>query len=70
MVDMPAREIDAARLYSAGWAPMIVTVKEAQLARSGALEDLGILVEESWRMSREVLIRQGVPTCDILVFEK
>jgi hypothetical protein len=49
---------------------MIVTVKEAQLARSGALEDLGILVEESWRMSREVLIRQGVPTCDILVFEK
>jgi uncharacterized SAM-binding protein YcdF (DUF218 family) len=64
---MPTREIEAARLYRAGLARKVVTVKGTEVARSGELEGLGVPVEESWRVSREVLLRQGVVASDILV---
>jgi uncharacterized SAM-binding protein YcdF (DUF218 family) len=66
---MPDREIEAARIYSAGWAPVVVVVKGAHMAHSKQLQDLGLPIEEAWKVSREVLIRQGVPPSAILILK-
>ena len=66
---MPNREIEAARLYSAGWAPVVVIVKGAHMAHSKQLQDLGLRIEEAWKVSREVLIREGVPLSAILILK-
>jgi uncharacterized SAM-binding protein YcdF (DUF218 family) len=66
---MPTREIEAARIYSAGWAPVVVIVKGAHIAHSKQLRDLGFPIEEAWKVSREVLIRQGVPLSAILILK-
>ncbi len=63
----PFREMEAARLYRAGWAPRVVIVRGARREESKALQDLGIAVGERWELSREVLIRQGVPPSAIIV---
>jgi uncharacterized SAM-binding protein YcdF (DUF218 family) len=64
---MASREIEAARIYNAGWAPVVVIVRGSYPAHSQDLQDLGLPIEEAWKVSREVLIRQGVPTSAILV---
>jgi uncharacterized SAM-binding protein YcdF (DUF218 family) len=66
---MPTREIEAARIYSAGWAPVVVIVKGAHIAHSKQLQDLGLPIEEAWKVSREVLIRQGVPLSAIRILK-
>ena len=63
----PFREMEAARLYRAGWAPLIVLVPGARREEAHALQDLGIDVSESWELSREVLLQQGIPAAAILV---
>jgi uncharacterized SAM-binding protein YcdF (DUF218 family) len=63
----PFREMEAARLYHAGWAPRVVIVRGARREESKAFEELGIAVGEGWELSREVLIRKGVPPSAILV---
>ena len=65
--DPPFREMEAARLYHAGWAPRVVVVRGARREESKTFQDLGIEVGERWELSREVLIRQGVPASAILV---
>jgi len=65
--DPPFREMEAAKLYRAGWASRVVIVRGARREESKALQDLGIEVGETWELSREVLIRQGVPASAILV---
>ena len=65
--DPPFREMEAAKLYHAGWASRVVIVRGARREESKALQDLGIEVGETWELSREVLIRQGVPASAILV---
>src|SRR5919106_4275096 len=66
---MPDREIEAARIYSAGWAPVVVVVKGAHMAHSKQLQDLGLPIEQAWKVSREVLIRRGVPPSAILILK-
>jgi uncharacterized SAM-binding protein YcdF (DUF218 family) len=61
----PFRELEAAKLYHAGWAPTVVIVREAPSAELGALEKLGIKKPEPWELSRAVLIQQGVPPAAI-----
>jgi len=63
----PFREMEAARLYHAGWAPRVVIVRGARREELKALQNMGIEVGETWELSREVLIRQGVPASAILV---
>ena len=63
----PFREMEAAKLYHAGWAPLIVIVPGARREESKALQNLGIAVGEQWELSREVLIQQGVPGSAIRV---
>jgi len=64
---MPSREIEAAKIYNAGWAPVVVIIRGSYHAHSQDLQDLGLPVEEAWKVSREILIRYGVPMSAILV---
>lgn len=63
----PFREMEAAKLYLAGWAPRVVIVKGARREEATALKELGIAVTEGWEFSRQVLLRQGVPLSAISV---
>ena len=64
---LPFREMEAANLYRAGLAPQMIIVRPARSAESEALELAGINKPEPWELSREFLIKQGVPAKDILV---
>ena len=63
----PFREMEAAKLYRAGLAPQVVIVRAAPSAETEALRELGFETPEAWELSREVLIRQGVPASAIVV---
>jgi uncharacterized SAM-binding protein YcdF (DUF218 family) len=67
---LPFREMEAATLYRAGWAPAVVIVRGARREEWKALQDLRIEYKEAWELSREVLMRQGVPPSAILVPEE
>ena len=62
----PFREIEAAKLYHEGWAPLIFIVREAASDESKALAQLGIKKAPDWELSRDVLVRQGVPVSAII----
>jgi uncharacterized SAM-binding protein YcdF (DUF218 family) len=63
----PFREMEAAKLYRAGLAPQIVIVRAAPSAETEALRELGFETRQVRELSREVLIRQGVPASAIVV---
>jgi len=65
--DPPFREMEAARLYRAGWAPKVIVIPGALWEEQQALSELGIRVPESWEISREVLLNKGVPSSAIIV---
>lgn len=64
---LPFREMEAAKLYRAGWAPQVIIVREAPSAASQALQELKIKKEQEWELSGRVLIQQGVPGSAIVV---
>ena len=64
---LPFRALEAADLCRAGWAPRLVVVRGAQREEAAALLTLGVAVPTEWELSREVLIRVGVPSSAILV---
>ena len=63
----PFREMQAAKLYRAGWAPKVIVIPGALREEQRALSELGIRVPEGWEISREVLMREGVPASAIWV---
>jgi uncharacterized SAM-binding protein YcdF (DUF218 family) len=63
----PFREMEAAKLYRAGWSPQVIIVGGAPSAETEALRELGFKQPQLWELSREVLIRQGVPASAIVV---
>jgi uncharacterized SAM-binding protein YcdF (DUF218 family) len=63
----PFRETEAARLFAQGWAPKLIVVPAALWEEEQALSELGIRVTESWEISREALMREGVPASAIWV---
>jgi len=63
----PFREMEAARLYRAGWAPKVIVIPGALREEQRALSATGIRVPESWEISREVLLNKGVPSSAIIV---
>ena len=65
----PLRLIEAARLYRAGWAPLIVIVRGARQNDSQALQRVGVEARQPWEPSLEVLIREGVPASAILLIK-
>jgi uncharacterized SAM-binding protein YcdF (DUF218 family) len=63
----PFREMEAARLFAERWAPKVIVIPGALWEEQQALSALGIRVPESWEISREVLMREGVPASAIWV---
>lgn len=63
----PFRQIEAARLYHAGWAPLVFVVQEGPSDEAEALRELGIQVVPEWELSRQVLLRRDVPASAIIV---
>ena len=63
----PFREMEAAKLYRAGWAPRVVIVRGVRRGELKAFQDMGIEVAQRWELSREVLIQQEVPASAMLV---
>ena len=63
----PFREIEAARLYQAGWAPRLVLVKVAEGEEQRMIRSLGISLTDGSEVSREVLLKLGVPSSAILI---
>jgi uncharacterized SAM-binding protein YcdF (DUF218 family) len=58
----PFREMEAAKLYKAGWASRVIIGRDSGSEETKALEQLGVKVQERWEVSRDVLVRLGVPT--------
>jgi uncharacterized SAM-binding protein YcdF (DUF218 family) len=65
----PFREMEAARLFAQGWAPHVIVIRGAAWEEQQTLWKLGISAKEAWEISREVLLRLGVPASDIIVPE-
>jgi uncharacterized SAM-binding protein YcdF (DUF218 family) len=65
--EIPFREMEAAKLYRAGWAPRIIIKPTAPREEAKAFEEMGIAVSEQWELRREVLLQQGVPAAAILI---
>ncbi|HEY4492635.1 MAG TPA: hypothetical protein VI958_11595 [Acidobacteriota bacterium] len=63
----PFREMQAAKLYRAGWAPTVIVIPGALREEQQTLSKLGIRVAEGWEISREALMREGVPASAIWV---
>ena len=63
----PFRELETAKLYRAGWAPLVIIVRGAQSDEAKALLALRIPAGEGCEVSREVLLRQGVPSSAIMI---
>jgi len=51
----PFRQIEAAKLYHAGWAPIVFIVREGASDESHALQELGITTLPEWELSRKFL---------------
>ena len=64
---VPFREIEAAKIYRAGLAPVVILVRTAPTQQTTALQQLGITKVPEWELSRQVLVQQGVPASAILI---
>jgi uncharacterized SAM-binding protein YcdF (DUF218 family) len=65
----PFREIEAARLYRHGWAPLVVIVRGTHHEGSALQEDPTSEATEHVELSDETLIRQGVAASAILLIK-
>jgi uncharacterized SAM-binding protein YcdF (DUF218 family) len=66
---VPFREMEAAALYHAAWAPKLVLVKNAEWEAGQALRALGVPFPAEWELGRAALLRLGVPPSAIVVLE-
>jgi uncharacterized SAM-binding protein YcdF (DUF218 family) len=65
----PFREMEAARLFSQGWAPKVMLIPGRIREEQEALSELGLKITEGWEISRYVLLKTGVPPSAIIVAE-
>ncbi len=68
--DLPVREIEAARIYHAGWAPNLMLIQVGFSEQQQMLRELGVELAESMVRTREVLVRLGIPDSAIVVPEE
>jgi uncharacterized SAM-binding protein YcdF (DUF218 family) len=66
---MPARAMEAARLYEQGWAPEVWLTRENRASRDAVLLHLGIRPPHDHEYSWEILVRLGVPSSVIRVLD-
>ena len=65
----PFREMEAAKLYKAAWAPQLIIVWASESDEEKALHQLGVPVRQYWEISRDVYLRLGVPKTAIRIAE-
>ena len=58
---LPYRPLGAAQLYKDGWAPRIVLTRAKRSKRYYALKALGLVYPEAHEISRQILLKLGVP---------
>jgi uncharacterized SAM-binding protein YcdF (DUF218 family) len=63
----PFREMEAARLFFEAWAPKVMLVPGPIREEQEALSELGFKITEGWEISRQVLLKRGVPAAAIIV---
>ena len=63
----PFREMEAAKLYRAGWASRVVIVRHEHNPDSNLVHGNRVNARHPWELSREVLMREGVPASAIWV---
>lgn len=64
---LPFRELEAAELYRAGWAPKVIIVRTLPSPEVEALKALKVKKPQDWELSSEVLQQQGVPASAIVI---
>jgi uncharacterized SAM-binding protein YcdF (DUF218 family) len=64
---IPFRAMEAAGLYRAGWAPEVWLTEGVADERDAALEKIGIATLPEHELSRQILIKRGVPAGAIRV---
>ena len=65
----PFREMEAARLYRAGWAPRVVIVRGVRREELKAFQDMGIEVAERWE-ARKLRSWEAVARCSAGSFSR
>ena len=65
--DPPFREMEAVRLYRAGWVPRVVIVRHEHNPNSNLVHGNRVNARHPWELSREVLMREGDPASAIWV---
>lgn len=58
---IPYRPLGAAQLYTAGWAPRVVLTRARLSKRDYALKAFGLGYPEKHEVSRQILVKLGVP---------
>ena len=58
---IPYRPLGAAQLYPAGWAPRVVLTRARLSKRDYALKAVGLGYPEKHEISRQILVKLGVP---------
>lgn len=66
---LPFREIEAARIFQAAWAPQIFLVPGTNHERDQALRTIGMAPLVDWEVRRDALVHLGVPAEAIHVAE-
>ncbi len=66
---LPYRPLEAAQLYQAGWAPRVILTRASVSMRFVALKTLGLEQPEPHEISRQVLLKFGVPNEEITVVQ-
>jgi len=64
---LPFRELEAAKYYHEGFAPIVILVPSKAREEGVALDRLGVKVTQDWQYGREVLVKQSVPAAAIVV---
>jgi uncharacterized SAM-binding protein YcdF (DUF218 family) len=65
----PLREFEAARLYRAGWAPLIIVVRKGRKSELENVRPASTRPQHPSELTTAVLIREGVPASAIRIMD-
>lgn len=64
---VPFRDLEAAKYFRAGFAPVVILVPTKAREEAQAMERLGVKITQDWEYGREILLKQNVPESAIVV---
>jgi uncharacterized SAM-binding protein YcdF (DUF218 family) len=65
----PLRELEAARLYRAGWAPLVIVVRKGRKSELENVRPVSTRPQHPSELTTAVLIREGVPASAIRIMD-